>query len=357
MNLDVGRSLTMDDAVGIELKDGTRLLARVWRPSNSDVQPVPAILEYLPYRRRDGTCERDALTHPYFAARGYAGVRVDMRGSGDSDGVLLGEYLAQELDDAVEVIAWIAAQTWCSGAVGMMGISWGGFNSLQVAARQPPALKAIISLCSTDDRYADDIHFMGGALLNDNMGWASQMLAISCSPPDPAIVGESWRDIWLRRLDEQGLWIIDWLSHQRRDDFYRHASVCEDFGAIMCPVYAVGGWVDGYSNAIFRLLRNLKVPAKGLVGPWAHKYPHFAKPGPQIGFLQEALRWWDHWLKGRDTGIMDEPILRAWINDAAEPLAHVDCQDGRWITEPTWPSNNVKMRRWALRPGELVDNT
>ena len=113
--------------------------------------------------------------------------------------------------------------------------------------------------------------------------------------------------------------------------------------------------MDGYSNAIFRLLRNLKVPAKGLVGPWAHKYPHFAKPGPQIGFLQEALRWWDHWLKGRDTGIMDEPILRAWINDAAEPLAHVDCQDGRWITEPTWPSNNVKMRRWALRPGELAE--
>ena len=163
---------------------------------------MPAILEYLPYRKRDGTAQRDALTHPYFAGHGYACLRVDMRGTGESDGLMLDEYAKQEQDDALEVIAWIARQPWCTGAVGMIGISWGGFNGLQVAARRPPALKAVITLCSTDDRYADDIHFMGGCLLNDNLSWASTMLAYTSRPPDPALVGERWRDMWLERLEQ-----------------------------------------------------------------------------------------------------------------------------------------------------------
>ena len=155
------------DPIFIELSDGVRLAARIWLPIDASDKPVPAILEYLPYRRQDGTADRDATTHPYFAGHGYASVRVDMRGSGDSEGVLLGEYLKQEQDDGIEIINWITQQKWCSGNVGMIGISWGGFNGLQIAARQPEALKAIVSICSTDDRYADDIHHMGGCLLND----------------------------------------------------------------------------------------------------------------------------------------------------------------------------------------------
>ena len=149
----------------IPLRDGTKLAARIWLPVDAAQNPVPAILEYLPYRKRTGTYERDALTHPYLAGHGYAAVRVDIRGSGESDGLLSDEYAQQELDDALEIIAWLAAQPWCSGAVGMMGISWGGFNGLQVAALRPAALKAIITLCSTDDRYRDDVHYMGGAKL------------------------------------------------------------------------------------------------------------------------------------------------------------------------------------------------
>ena len=149
----------------IPLKDGTKLAARIWLPEDAEQNPVPAILEYLPYRKRDGTYERDALTHPYLAGHGYAGVRVDLRGSGESTGLPFDEYAQQEQDDGVEVIAWLAAQPWCNGSVGMMGISWGGFNGLQIAARRPPALKAIVTICSTDDRYADDAHYMGGAFL------------------------------------------------------------------------------------------------------------------------------------------------------------------------------------------------
>src|SRR5260370_39701784 len=156
----------------ITLADGTRLAARIWLPEDAAAAPVPAILEYLPYRKRDGTTGRDVLRHPYIAARGYAEVRVDMRGSGESDGLLHDEYLLQEQDDALEGIAWLAGQAWCSGAVGMIGISWGGFNGLQIAARRPPALKAIITVASTDDRCADECHYMGGALLREKLTWA-----------------------------------------------------------------------------------------------------------------------------------------------------------------------------------------
>lgn len=331
------RAVREIENVWIPMPDGVKLAARIWLPEDAETDPVPAILEYLPYRKRDGTVERDHLTHPYFAGHGYAGVRVDMRGTGDSEGACLGEYLKQEQDDALAVIAWLADQSWCSGSVGMIGISWGGFNGLQVAARQPPALKAVITLCSTDDRYADDIHFMGGAVLTDKLAWGATAFAIANTPPDPAIVGnDRWRTMWEERLAANGLWMLDWFRHQRRDAFYQHGSICESWSDIKIPVYAVGGWADGYTNPIFRMLENLPSPKKGLIGPWAHKYPQFALPGPRIGFLQECLRWWDEHLKGIDTGIMDEPMLRAWVQDPIEPGSAYSSRPGHWVAEPEW---------------------
>ena len=338
----------------IPLQDGTRLAARIWLPEDAETNPVPAILEYLPYRKRDGTCERDALTHPYFAGHGYAAVRVDIRGTGESDGILLDEYLKLEQDDCLEVLQWLAAQTWCTGACGMIGISWGGFNGLQVAARRPPELKAIVTLCSTDDRYADDIHAMGGCMLVDNVAWASAMFALQSHPPDPALVGDRWREMWMQRLENQPLLIDNWLRHQRRDALWKHGSVCENYADITCAVYAVGGWADGYSNAIPRLLAGLSCPKKGLIGPWAHRYPHFAEPGPRIGFLQECLRWWDHWLKGVDTGIMAEPIYRAWMQESVPPRTYHAERPGRWVAEPSWPSPNIRLQRYALNAGGIA---
>jgi putative CocE/NonD family hydrolase len=203
--------------VWIEMRDGTRLSARVWLPKGAAASPFPAILEYIPYRKRDFTAQRDAVMHPYFAGYGYASVRVDIRGSGESEGVLTDEYLPLEQEDGVEILQWIAGQPWCDGNVGMIGISWGGFNSLQIAALRPPELKAVMAVCATDDRYADDIHHMGGCLLGDNLSWASVMFAYNSLPPDPQIVGERWREMWLRRLEESGLWLDTWLGHQRRD--------------------------------------------------------------------------------------------------------------------------------------------
>ena len=321
----------------VPLHDGVRLAARIWLPADARQRPVPAILEYLPYRKRDGTVERDALTHPYLAGFGYAAVRVDIRGTGESEGLLTDEYTNQELDDALEIIAWLAAQPWCVGAVGMMGVSWGGFNALQVASLRPPALQAIVTICSSDDRYRDDVHYMGGTLLKAGIDWGSFLLRAVSHPPDPALVGDRWLPMWRQRLENVPLFLERWMRHQRRDAYWQHGSICEDYSAVQCPVFAVGGWTDGYTNTIPRLLEHLRVPRKGLIGPWAHGYPHVARPGPQIGFLQEILRWWDHWLKGEANGVMDGPMLRAWISDSVAPAGdHLQLR-GRWVGEDAWP--------------------
>lgn len=341
----------------IKMPDGVRLAASLWLPKSAVVEPVPAILEYIPYRKRDSMRSRDTQIYTYFAGHGYAGLRVDIRGSGDSEGILKDEYLQTELDDGIAIMQWLEQQLWCNGRVGIMGISWGGFNGLQLAALQPPQLRAVITASSTDDRFADDVHQMGGCLLGDNLSWASTMFSYNSCPPDPEVTGERWRDLWFDRLRGSGLWLEKWLRHQRRDSYWKHGSVCEDFTAIQCPVMAVSGWADGYSNAVFRLLANLNVPRKGLIGPWGHKYPHVGKPGPAIGFLQEAVRWWDTWLKDIDTGMMDEPMLRVWIQDSVPPTTHYDCRPGRWVAESSWPSPTIKQKEYLLGSNRVLVNT
>jgi uncharacterized protein len=340
--------------IWIPMPDGVRLAGRAWMPIDAEINPVPAILEFIPYRKRDGSRLRDEVMHPYFAGHGYACVRVDIRGSGDSEGVLRDEYLQSELEDGMAILAWMAAQAWCNGQIGMIGISWGGFNGLQIAALRPPQLRAVVSVCSTDDRYADDVHYMGGCLLGDNLSWASTMFAYNSLPPDPAIVGERWRDMWFERLEGSGLWLNTWLQHPHRDSYWRHGSICENFSEIQVPVMAVSGWADGYSNAVFRLLEHLPGPRLGLIGPWSHKYPHMGVPGPAIGFLQECLRWWDHWLKNKSTGIMDEPMLRAWMLDSMPPSTFYHQRFGHWISERYWPSERINTRCYRLEEYRLL---
>lgn len=333
--------IAVEEDVRIPMADGVTLSARIWRPTQAEHNPVPAVLEYIPYRKRDHTRARDETLHGEMARRGYAGVRVDLRGSGESTGVLNDEYCQRELDDGYAVIEWLARQPWCNGAVGMLGISWGGFNGLQIAAMQPPALKAVISVCSSDDRYADDVHYMGGCLLGDNLSWASVMFAYNSLPPDPALRPNDWRALWHQRLEANEPWLIRWLTHQQRDAYWQHASVCENYQAIRCPVMAISGWADGYTDAVFRLLEHLDVPTKGLVGPWSHKYPHQGVPGPAIDFHQEMQQWWDTWLKDEATPSQPQPQLSAWVQEAAEPATRYHQRPGYWVGEMQWPSNNI----------------
>ncbi|MDT9699150.1 CocE/NonD family hydrolase [Streptomyces sp. P17] len=344
---------TTHEDLRIPLADGTLLYARVWRPLTDE--PVPALLEYLPYRLTDWTAPRDFQRHPWYAGHGYASVRVDVRGHGNSEGLPTDEYSATELADGVEVVNWLAAQPWCDGKVGMFGISWGGFNSLQIAALAPEPLKAIVTVCSTDDRYDNDVHYTGGSVLAADMhAWAATMLAFVSRPPDPQYAGDAWRDLWLKRLEAVEPLLHTWLDHQTRDDYWRHGSVCEDYGAIEAAVLAVGGWHDPYRDTVLRLVEHLPADrVRGLIGPWSHQYPDRGlPPGPAIGFLQETLRWWDYWLKGK--GALPESLLRAYVSDSHPPATVYDTLPGRWVAEPAWPSPQVTKVTYALQGAPVL---
>lgn len=338
----------MRDHVLIELSDGARLSARIWLPKVD--QPVPALLECIPYRKGDVTAPQDAQRHGWYAAHGYASVRVDVRGTGDSEGLMSDVYTAQQIADGVEVVNWLAKQPWCNGRVGMFGISFGGFIALQVAARAPEPLKAIITVCSSVDLYGNDQRFLGGAVAGGNvMDWSTGGLASTARPSDPTRVGAAWKDQWLQRLHALEPWSSTWLRHQTRDDYWKPGSVCEDYGAIKAAVLAVGGFADLYNDAVFRLLDHLSCPVKSIVGPWAHQWPDLAHdPGPAIGFPQETLAWWDCYLKDSATGVEKDPALRVYIQDAVPPATHYATRPGRWVTEPSWPSPNVATRTIGL---------
>jgi uncharacterized protein len=341
----------------IPLADGARLAARIWLPDDAADDPVPAVLEYLPYRKDDCTAPDDAMRHPYFAGHGYASVRVDLRGTGSSDGLLRGEYLEQEHDDALEVLAWLEAQPWCTGAVGMIGYSWGGFNGLQIAARRPPQLKAVITHASTDDRYRDDCHYMGGCMLaSDMLKWATSMLTYPLQPPDPRFVGDGWREQWLHRLRNAPELAADWISHQRYDEFWKHGSVAEDYSAIECPVFAVGGWADAYTNAVptparapqrtaARTHRTLGAHVPVRRGPrTGDRLP----PGgrPLVGPVAEGYRQRDH---GRAGAARVDPGVRP-------PATFYAVRPGRWVAEDAWPPPSVTPRGFVLgSDGSLAD--
>jgi putative CocE/NonD family hydrolase len=321
----------------IPMSDGVRLAARFWIPEGADTRPVPVVFEYLPYRLWDDLRWRDDKTGENLAPYGVAFVRVDIRGSGNSEGVIVDEYDVPELTDGVQVIAWLAKQSWSNGSVGMRGISWGGINALQIAALRPPELKAIMPMGCVVDRYTDDAHYMGGAYGEQNMGWGTAFKGEMAAPPDPQLVGAQWESLWRQRLEATPAILEIWSTHQTYDAYWKRGSIATDYGAITCPVYVVDGWGDPYENIIGELLAGLKVPRKGLIGPWGHIFPNLATP-LGLDWPYEEVRWWQQWLQGVDTGIMQEPMLRVYMMYKADSEAFPQEVPGRWVAEDVWPS-------------------
>ncbi len=334
----------------IPMKDGIRLAARLWIPEDAAAKPVPVVFEYLPYRLWDDLRWRDDATAANLAPYGIAFVRVDVRGTGNSDGVITDEYDVPELTDGVQVIAWLAKQPWSNGSVGMRGISWGGINSLQIAAMAPPELKAIMPMGCCDNRYTDDAHYMGGAYGEQNLGWGTSFMGEMASPPDPDVVGANWEQRWRERLEATPAIVKRWSEHQRFDAYWKRGSIAVNYADIKCAVYVVDGWGDPYSNIIGRLLANLKVPRKGLIGPWGHIYPNLANP---IGlqWQYEEVRWWQQWLLGIETGIMKEPMLRVYSMHKSDSAAFPNEVPGRWIAESNWPAARIQPVNMYLNSG------
>lgn len=345
----------IDEEIYIPMSDGTRLAARIWRPVAGDSDRFPAILEYIPYRKRDGTRTRDEEQHGYLAGHGYVCARVDMRGSGDSEGLQMDEYLPIEQQDGLDIIDWLSRQSWSSGRVGMFGLSWGGITALQMASHRPPALKAIVPVGASDDRYYDDGCYFVGGLAGETVGWGGVMFGFNGRPPDPVLYGDGWRDAWLARLSEPPLFMKIWLEHQQRDDYWLQGTVCTDYERIEIPVYAVSGWTDCWPNTVMRLMKNLGGSRKGLIGPWSHLYPDRALPGPGVNFLDEMLRWFDRWLKGVENGIETEPVLTLYRQEDVSSDPCHDWRDGTWLDAESWPDQSVSYRELYLTPEGTSD--
>lgn len=316
----------------VTVSDGTALSIKLWLPVGAAARERSGVvLEAIPYRKDDVSLVDDETRFAYFAGLGIAGARLDLRGSGSSTGILADEYTPTEQADIVEVVHWLAAQPWCNGSVGMMGISWSGFNALQVAARRPEPLKAIITVCSSDDRYDNDVHYHGGVPLAFYMNlWGTALQLMSMRPPRPAETGDGWYGEWISRLHAAPSVTATWLAHPYRDAYWRQGSICEDYGAIECAVLAVGGWADAYTDTVLRLLENLDAPTEAIIGPWGHTWPERPEPGPGIDFLARCVRWWDRWLHGVEDADPD-PRLAFYVQEHTPSREDLPVRPGLWL--------------------------
>ncbi len=354
--MNISAPCTFDDIehVWIEMPDGIRLAARIWLPHEAAKTPGPAILEIIPYRKGDMVRARDERNHPYFAANGYACLRVDMRGSGDSEGLMGDMYEPNELSDTRHVLDWIAEQPWCNGRVGMFGTSWGGTASLQASLDAPECLKAVIAVCATHDRYEDDIHHMGGCLLTDTIEWGATLPAILASPPCAETVGANWRQMWQERLDNLAFPLETWVREEARGTYWRSGSVRFDSGRIKCPILGIGGWSDRYSNSVMSLVQARPDTVWGIVGPWSHHYPDVGHPGPGMNFQHVALAWWDHWLKDAGEAPLEWPKLRVWMREFDPPQDALERRNGHWV-ESYAPQEERSSFHLHLANGKLTE--
>jgi putative CocE/NonD family hydrolase len=359
-------AITLDLADGVELvknvlipmRDGVRLAADLYVPAGrEDAERWPVVMEYTPYRKDDV----DLGSRPFYLflpRHGYVVARVDIRGTGASEGVSTDEYTAQEQQDGCDAIEWLARQPWCDGHVNMMGISYGGFTALQVAAHAPPHLTSIIPIDFTDDRYTDDCHYRGGLLrlYYDIAYYGGQMVSRNALPPHSEWSGERWAQVWKQHLAHNEPYLLQWYRHQTDGEYWRQGSVRDCPERIQCPVFLIGAWRDGYPNPPLRLYQALQVPRKVLVGPWNHALPDVAIPGPRIDYLREILRWLDHWCKGADTGIMDEPPVVVFMQHYQLPDVERLDTVGDWRAEASWPPPGVGEHTLFLREGGMLDD-
>jgi len=323
--------------VWIPMPDGVRLAASLFMPADQEASAkFPVLLEYLPYRKDESRKDRFEL-FSYFIARGYIVARVDIRGTGTSEGKLIEyEYSDQELEDSEVVIDWLSKQAWSTGKVGMFGLSWGAFNSIQMAMRNPPALKAIVAIQGTDDLFRDDVHFIDGMMHVDSYEFGQDIANILPAPPDYVIDEAYFRD----RFDTEP-WLLIYKRQQHDGPFWNRASLNSDYSSIRIPTFVIGGWYDGYRDSVPRMLEKLDAPVKGMMGPWAHTWPNSPYPKPGMEWRHEAVRWFDHWLKGDDTGIMDEPRFAVYVREW-HPPGVVDKAPGYWRWEDGWPIDRTK---------------
>src|SRR5258706_345023 len=329
----------------VKMRDGIELSANLFMPiPKTDGEKFPAILEMIPYRKDDWRYVADHQRMLYFAERGYVGCRLDVRGTGSSQGIALDEYTAEETQDGYETVEWLASQDWCNGNVGMWGMSYGGFTSTQVAKLQPPHLKAIIAFYSSDEHYNEDSHYIGGCkTVSEWAQYAVSQVGSNAMPPKAEYVGDQWATQWKERLERTPIWLSHWLHHQTDDAYWRVASLNPDYEKITCALYTIGGWMDSYVNGTVRMFAKcVNAPRKCLIGNWNHQMPDHAYPGPNLDYLHEMNRFFEYWLKGVDNGIMREPAFTFSRREYTEPEAFPAMMNGEWFSADVFPLDSTQ---------------
>lgn len=329
-----------------------------WRGAAA-LGPRPALVEFNPYRCRDGMLYVDSLMYPFFAERGYDCYRIDLPGSGDSSGHLRDEYTAEELSCCRQVIDLIGS----NGRVCMMGKSWSAMNALMVAAFDPPAaLAAVIFCCGSDDRFDEDVHYRGGAMMADNFSWASTMFGLNFLPPDPDIVPD-WQAEWTARAAQADFWLRIWGApdNQARSAYWSDTAVRDHYDKVKVPVFLLSGWRDGYKNTVMRAVSGLanSPDVRALMGPWGHKYPFNGHPGPRIDWLRPVEAWLHSWLKEPDPmppRLEGWPQFLVWLGDSAPPSAEPRLTDpGRWVAEDAaWAEREISLYLHPCQDGRLA---
>lgn len=342
----VSGAAASDDGITIEedwisMPDGVRLSADLYKPT--DLEPgeeLPVLLEYLPYRNMESRSRNYSL-YSYFIKRGYVVASVEIRGTGNSEGRLIPhEYSEIELGDGEVVIDWLSKQPFSNGNVGMFGISWGGFNAIQLAVRQPPALKAIIAVDATEDLYQDDVHFMDGIMHMDSWEMSQDLDNSRPGAPDYVIDDDNFRD----RFDTEP-WVLTYKKQQHDGPFWDRASARDKYDQIKIPAFHIGGWYDGYRDSLPRMLANVDAPVKAMIGAWSHAWPNDPYPNPGMEWRHEAVRWFDQFLKGEDTGVLEEPRLAVYVREWHPPGPYLDYAPGYWRWEEGWPVDRIQHTR------------
>ena len=338
--------------VQIKMSDGIKLAADIYWPTGADKKNrFPVLLEYTPYRK-DESRARNYSLYSYFLEQDYLVVRVDMRGTGNSEGVTIPyEYSDIELDDGEEIIDWLSKQEWSTGSIGMFGISWGGFNSIQMAMRNPPALKAFVALMATEYLYQEDVHYMDGIMHTDSWMMSNDLYNTLPGAPDFKMDEE-----WVKNRFNVKPSVYTYMRQQRDGAFWDRASAKDQYEKIRIPGYHIGGWYDAYRNSLPRMLENVQAPVKAMIGPWDHYFPHNAWPEPQIEWREEAVRWFDQWLKGIDTGILNEPDFAVYVRNYHPPDPSLDRVDGFWRWEDDWPINRIENQIWYAHGDHSLSN-
>jgi uncharacterized protein len=342
-------------AVMIPARDGKRLSADLFRPDAEG--RFPAIVMYHPYRK-DDVGRGGVGEHYYFAERGFVSVRLDARGTGTSEGITTDEYTLQEQQDGYDAVEWLARQPWSNGNVGMYGTSYSGFTALQVASHRPPHLKAIVPLYATDDRYTDDCHYDRGGNMRmyyDVGTYGGRMIAMNALPPLPELAGSKWAELWKERLEQNQPYLAEWVRHQVDGSYWRNGSLRPDYDRIQVPVFLIAGWHDGYVNAMLRMYTQLKAPKKLLIGPWVHTQPHASVPGPRIDWINEAARFFAHWLRQEDTGIMKEPPVSFYMQETMKPDRRLDIIPGSWRSDADFPVAGTQELTFYLQEDGKLD--